>query len=522
VLSYFDRDLGNDNLPATRFAVKKPVVINDCIQAIQPCIHVNHPMDIVPISDCGPPNSGVSLGDGSHTKSAIGYKVEGDTALRAENFTKATRHYAAGLEVVNDDNLTLRAELLRQRACAHLKLGRYDEAMEDALHSLSDGEDVQSRLSDGDAYCSAGSAAYHTRDFVNAKALFEKALDRKPDDIEILEQLRLVSVRLAEQCQCVYDFEAMASSASVDTPRVDVASCTFKTEVKASPGRARGLYATQAIDLGEVILVEKALCAIFEDETDAFHAVGSVLDTSIPNLHTVLDMSTALWKQVVQAATRNQSQADRLANLRHSYSAANLPTHDADGRNTLDIYRLHSVVIDNAFFCEHAVDWGFHRFGSDSIGLWAHASHINHACFGNGHSRFYGDILVLRASRPIAKGEEILTSYRHHSPTVAFEKQQKELELGCNSRYDCPLCHVEGRESDRLRWKRTSLQKEASQFVGTFAAETARLAMLRPRSVVTEVETLLCQIKKTYDSKVYRDLPRPVSCALSTNAISCR
>jgi hypothetical protein len=54
--------------------------------------------------------------------------------------------------------------------------------------------------------------------------------------------------------------------------------------------------------------------------------------------------------------------------------------------------------------------------GFRACGLWPTASYINHSCIGNVQRSYIGDLLLLRATRHIVAGEELLFNYASCCP----------------------------------------------------------------------------------------------------------
>lgn len=72
-----------------------------------------------------------------------------------------------------------------------------------------------------------------------------------------------------------------------------------------------------------------------------------------------------------------------------------------------------------------------------TCGIWILASHINHSCIGNCHRSFIGDMMVVRATRDMPKGTELMFPYKSASPYTTYEEAQKEIDnwgfqCGCN------------------------------------------------------------------------------------------
>lgn len=74
-----------------------------------------------------------------------------------------------------------------------------------------------------------------------------------------------------------------------------------------------------------------------------------------------------------------------------------------------------------------------------SIGIWSFISHINHSCISNVGRSFLGDMQIIRATRDIEAGADLLISYR---PALPFEfyDDAKERLGGWGFVCDCALC----------------------------------------------------------------------------------
>lgn len=87
---------------------------------------------------------------------------------------------------------------------------------------------------------------------------------------------------------------------------------------------------------------------------------------------------------------------------------------------------------------------------SSGVGIWVMPAIMNHSCRGAGSARrsFIGDMMVVRASRDIKKGEEITQTYLHVGDVSARrEALLKSWGFLCN----CSLCVVESEETPGVR-----------------------------------------------------------------------
>jgi hypothetical protein len=134
-----------------------------------------------------------------------------------------------------------------------------------------------------------------------------------------------------------------------------------------------------------------------------------------------------------------------------------------------------------------------------STGLWVVASYINHSCVSNSKKEFIGDLMILRATRTIKVGEEILViserSYDYNERTLALTHI---WGITCT----CELCSAEKADGSTLRKKRNERESEVSRFMASEKAVAAkRLSVLKAKRLAKSIED-------TYDSERYEDLPR--------------
>jgi hypothetical protein len=87
-----------------------------------------------------------------------------------------------------------------------------------------------------------------------------------------------------------------------------------------------------------------------------------------------------------------------------------------------------------------------------SCGIWQMASYINHSCISNAHRSYIGDMMIVRASRDLPSGSEVVFEY--HRPDAdddygAHTKRLKQWGFEC----DCGMCEarMETNESTQRR-----------------------------------------------------------------------
>lgn len=173
-------------------------------------IRVDHPSDLVITSWSNGPESWRHRSDGPHVTEAgdaSACKEQGNKALDNKKLNKAHMHYTKGLELISEDDETLASNLFRNRAHVNLQLGRFDEALSDALSSMKCcNEDSHGEIQ-AKAYYRAGLAAYELGDFQAAKTYFEEQEKIQPGNRYAEFSLKKARSRLHEQEAGIFDLE---------------------------------------------------------------------------------------------------------------------------------------------------------------------------------------------------------------------------------------------------------------------------------------------------------------------------
>ncbi|KAK4242837.1 hypothetical protein C8A03DRAFT_39789 [Achaetomium macrosporum] len=472
----------------------------------EPTIRIDHPSDlvVVPESEAGSTNG--TNGEATHAtaaeQKARSCKDQGNAALEKQNLALAHAKYSEGLKLARQDivykaNPDLARDLSRNRAHVNLLLNQLDEAKADAKASLIGKEDDQrSRELDSKAFFRAGMAAYNLGQYHEAKELFEQRLKLTPDIYpkETQAILRRIEAHLREQEAGTHDLKKIRAGLSRARPRVDAASFFSNTAVKESPGRGRGLFATRDIGAGEIVMLEKAFCVVWGFEDDALTAITyDVRDDRIRV------SPVGLSRAIVQKLLSNPSQIEKVmdmygdwqgdSNTKNVFSTADGPV--------VDTFRVHDIVSRNAF--GPGSQYGEKGAQDASTGLWIRAGYTNHSCLANVQKEYVGDLMILRATRAIAAGEEIFHSYDESSD---YEARQRALMHTWGFECDCALCVVEKAEDPAVRKKRRELAEEADAFVQSQPWANAN------RRVIVRAQRLARAIDETYDGEKYKGLPR--------------
>jgi hypothetical protein len=362
-----------------------------------------------------------------------------------------------------------------------------DEATTDVTGSLADRESQKFKGLDSKDLFRAGCAAYNLSNYQEAKSFFEEQQKLTPDDKDANTYLQKINKRLREQTKGTYDFKKIRAGLSRTRPRVDAASFISNTQVRDSPGRGRGLFATRKIAPGQLVMCEKAFCVVWGHEREALMAMTyDVRDDKI-RLSPV-----GLSKATVQKLLSNSSQIERVMDLHGDYQGNGKKVSRIEDGPVVDTFRVHDIISRNAFGPGS-------QFGEEgSTGLWIWAAYINHSCMANAKKEYVGDLMVLRANRAINAGEEIFHSY---DETSDYEARQTALMTTWGFECSCALCAAEKADDPTVRKKRRDLASEADAFVEReHWANAKRLTIVRARRLLNSIEN-------TYDGERYKGIP---------------
>ncbi|KAL1867938.1 hypothetical protein VTK73DRAFT_3903 [Phialemonium thermophilum] len=440
-------------------------------------VSVDHPSDVILLRFTDPiiPEP---LRLGPLLKSAEEWRTAGDKAFIDRDFPPAIFCYTEALDASDDESF--KAGVLAKRAGTNLVLGRYDAAKADALASRTGAP------SDWKAYYTAGRASYGLCDYRTSREYLEKALELNPGAAAPKKEYARCLARLREEETGDYDFRAMFAGLSPKTVHVDCGSFLSNTRVHESPLHGRGLYAARDIKAGEIVFVEKA--------------------TFMPNQYEPARASAALYAAMVHQLYDNPSLGATVLQLYDGgIGRTGGEGATVDGVPVVDVFVLEGIRTKNCFSAPLSTLEDTKPSvpsGRMAKGLWAHASYMNHSCVPNSMRSFLGDMLVSRATRDIAAGEEIFQQY---VPVKALLHERLAVyreSWGFECR--CPLCDGEKRSAPEKLARRRELLR---------AVEKSRLKRhpgkgLVPDAAIRTVDRLMRQLEDMHEPDVFRCLPR--------------
>ncbi|KAF5586467.1 n-lysine methyltransferase SMYD2 [Fusarium pseudocircinatum] len=462
-------------------------------------IRVDHPSDLIITAITENPESWRDKEHDSGRPDLVSpgeYKSKGNNALlKKKNYAQAYFWYTEGLKLLESGRgcETVRKDLHRNRAHVNLQLQRFDEAISDALNSLTFGETKDLKSLDAKAYNRAGIAAYSQGEFLQARSYFEQQERLQPDDQQAKLHLRRVNARLREEVEGTFNMRKVVNNLSKTGGRPDTASYHGATEIKNSPGAGRGLFATRDIEVNETILCEKAFCAAWSHEAGTFTALACDLREDAA----IKVFPAGLHKAVVRKLLNNPSQVEKVLSLHGDYRGLGESLQEVDGSPVIDTSQVHDIIQRNAFGLGQQTE--DEDVSNASTGLWIRASYINHSCIPNTKKDFVGDLIIFRAIRRITAGEEITHTYDDSSD---YEARTANIRRTWNFECRCQLCHVEGAESEEVRERRRQAEEKANKFVEENSPSGASRILLRKAKMLHRT------LNETYPEKSYKRLPR--------------
>lgn len=468
-------------------------------------VRVDHPSDFVMLmaSDSLVPPQWRR--ESKATMTAPQLKEEGNTAFKQGKWQNARELYTEAFAKCEND-IELRSALHRNRAQVLLNLGQYELASDDAIAAAGTGDNLShhAMMFNVKSYFRAGRAQYQLGDFCTAKEYLHRALSFDPTDKTVIAEIARTEQRIVEELSGDFDFAAMAQSATFSHRKLDHATFTSNTRIGSAGKRGRGLFATKDIKHGGLVMVEKAFCAVFGDEIGKVHSCLININTDRIEYGTHAERHC----EIIDKMRRNPKQASKFLDLFDGGNFKGKQVIRVDGDVVVDVFQAQAIAELNGFGCPNirsSLDDDEEALGGKSTGIWLHASYMNHSCLPNTTRAFIGDMMIVRATRDIAAGEEILTSYQ--PAMMAFPARMEKFNFW-GFRCDCPICQLERQLPASAFAGRERIEKEAKAFIATNPRTQANLGQSVGAAKTAQAKEILRRLEETYKKSVYEGFPR--------------
>lgn len=395
--------------------------------------------------------------------SGMGWKNVGNEHFKAERWLPAAIAYSHGLRADAEA-----ADLRCNRAEAYLRLEWYSGASADARRVQAT-PGVPAALRDK-AVLREAKAEYGRGHYDAAKAQFEEYKLTHPKDVEIADWVARCRKRQAERDTGKYDWANLFRQAQRDL-RLDVAA--FKGPIQVQPmthrGGGRGIAATRDIKVGELLLVSKPFASVFEQD---FNTQEVLQHADVRSGIELAREQSALGSKVIHKLYGNPELHNIVFGLFASHEYPDPPLAYPPPVSTdpvfvdalvpaldIDLPRLEAILMLNDFSItqlgpQYLPAQQPSKRGSP-LGLYPMAALFNHACLANAVWHTIGDVMIVRAVRQIAAGEEITIPYVGGSQKARHDILTRIMTEECR----CELCEDERGEDPEQKQARARLME---------------------------------------------------------------
>ncbi|KAL0929523.1 uncharacterized protein CTRU02_215422 [Colletotrichum truncatum] len=422
-------------------------------------------------------------------------RLQGNEAVQKKEWAKAHRLYTFAIQTAETPDEEQLASL--NRSLANMRLGRPAEALSDARRCNSPSEPSEKGL------FREARALYELGYFDQSLERLESLTALYPNNTAAKPEIQRVKARLREQHTGIYSFRQMYKQAQEVPPLIDCATFSAPVEVRASPGRGNGLFTVVPVSAGQLLICEKAFGYAFADKD---HPETMNLLINMATKKGVVGGQARLLNQLIQKMYHDPWAQKSYHELHHGEHA--VPSvSDVDGHSVIDSSLVAQIQSLNAFgapktsrdsfsrkIASNGGQWTVQESEFATTGLWLLASRINHSCIGNCRRSFIGDMQIIRATRDLEAGTELLFAYRAPQHLESYADVQKGLSswgFMCN----CELCLSRKETTDKTLAHRKALTKQLSKVLNSHQG-----------TVIPAVKRILLQMENTHSPGVPEDI----------------
>ncbi|PVG03758.1 SET domain-containing protein [Serendipita vermifera] len=386
----------------------------------RPIIHVECPSDIVFLEPSDPILENVSWKTGpleplKLTHSSAEWKEVGDKHFQSGEYFASVVAYSYALEKQSD-----LVPLLLNRCLAYIRLQAFPSALSDAKAAME--LKGISQVNTIKAFYRAALAEYGEGHYDEAKEWYSKCLERSPNLEKAKSGYQQCVDRMREKAGD-FDWKGMVNGLSSMPYEMEIANFLGPVEVAPICGlrKRKGIVAARDIKAGELLVVERPFVAVYEQERDESLPVYDFSKKGNGN-----DMLYVLYRKLIQKIIMNPHRYRELLDLHRgdSWSSGGSPstsnrlprnpiqaTFDIDIEKVFEVSNYQSIE----FGKENAQNLNPPKFGTSEqtgeAGIYLLSSCFSHSCIPNANRKFFGDIIIIRAVRDIAKDDEISIGY---------------------------------------------------------------------------------------------------------------
>lgn len=330
-------------------------------------------------------------------------------------FGQALDAYRAGIYHQNNSSEDLELALLRLNAsAAALKVDLPGLALKelDALDSQHLTE-VQRRK----ATHRGALALYQFEEYAQAIAILDGQQTEESRDLSHRAQRRR-----REQTSGAFDWPETYRLTQAGNLTQDIADYVGAITVKLAEDRGKGLFATETIEPGQLLLVSKPLASAKPDHSKLDVVLGLNLSSNSLDTYTQVSVPGLLAYKCLHDPAVLHKVGELYPGVQFSDMAGE-SSPEPETHCSLDIGRIEGICTYNSFRPVSITEMYDEDPKSLSAGQSESSNHLhsasalyhlpsfmNHACIGNACYSFFGDTFLLRALKRIEAGEEVLDS----------------------------------------------------------------------------------------------------------------
>lgn len=323
----------------------------------------------------------------------------GFEAYKSGDFAAAETAYSEALASAEDAEA--RTAALASRAQSRLRLRRFAEAREDASLART------LMPSNAKAWYRLGTCEAILGNFADAETAFEEAIQLAPEDRGVREALAAARRSKLESSgrycwEQVYERYLTPWAPSADETPLGVEAFVGPVRLGHSPGRGRGIFVTEDVPAGRLLLVAAAV---------ARGRLDVVEEAMLKSTRHSAELAEA-----VSCLSRGPGESESaLPSLSPSELAApGRFEYDREVSDGVPLAELREILRHNQFSLPMMnPNTAPIEIGNDPerSGLWLLPSFLNHSCRPNTQRVIVRDMFFLRASRDLEQGEELFESY---------------------------------------------------------------------------------------------------------------
>ena len=242
-----------------------------------------------------------------------------------------TQHRDSYVKALDCSPTVEEAHILRlNRSLAFLKTKQFDAA-------LSDLESTSTTLKPAEkALFRKAQALYNLQRYRECCEVLKVLRMEYPSNVAAKGEFTRAVNRLVEQENGRYRFKQLYMEATkLRPPHLDHSTYFGPVSVRASGSRGRGLFTTEAVKAGDLLLCEKAFAHAFVDTGKAENRQNVTLLINAETNSMTMGAQGELIRMIVQKLYRNPSLASVITDLYHgSYEPAEVS--DVDGTPVVD------------------------------------------------------------------------------------------------------------------------------------------------------------------------------------------